>query len=206
MGDSLYHEEGGGLEPRDPTLEDLAKICHELNARGAKYVVVGGFAIILHGYPRHTGDIDLLVSTSPENEKLVIDSVATLPDGAAREVRPGEIAENTVVRVMDEVLVDLMHSGCGITYESAIGDAVMKEVYGVRFPVASQRTLWKMKQTLREKDIPDKIFLRQWAEDTGIELDPSPSSAATSLPQSGWLDRLAFKIETWLTNRRMRKP
>jgi hypothetical protein len=38
-------------ECREPSLEDLAKLCGDLNAAGAKYVVVGGFAIIQAGYP-----------------------------------------------------------------------------------------------------------------------------------------------------------
>jgi hypothetical protein len=34
-------------------------ICRELNSRGARYVVIGGFAIIASGFPRVTADIDL---------------------------------------------------------------------------------------------------------------------------------------------------
>ena len=33
------------LESREPTVEDLRDLCRDLNQRGAKYVVVGGFAI-----------------------------------------------------------------------------------------------------------------------------------------------------------------
>jgi len=36
-------------------------------------VVIGGFAIIHHGFPRLTHDIDLLIETTPENEARVID-------------------------------------------------------------------------------------------------------------------------------------
>jgi hypothetical protein len=61
MGDEAYHEESGEAASRDPSLEDVANLCRELNDGGANYVVVGGFAIILHGYPRGTTDIDFLV-------------------------------------------------------------------------------------------------------------------------------------------------
>lgn len=40
------------LEPREPTLEDLRELCRELNRRGARYVIVGGFAIRAAGYNR----------------------------------------------------------------------------------------------------------------------------------------------------------
>lgn len=52
------------LAPREPTFADLTHLCAELDCRSARYVVVGGFAIILHGYPRFTGDIDLLIETT----------------------------------------------------------------------------------------------------------------------------------------------
>jgi len=50
---------------RAPTLDDLARVCAALNARGARYVLIGGFAVIAHGAVRTTKDIDLLVDPDP---------------------------------------------------------------------------------------------------------------------------------------------
>ena len=67
------HDEGGEEKvPRPPQFSDLSRICGELNRLGARYVVIGGFAIIHHGFPRLTHDIDLLIETTPENEARVI--------------------------------------------------------------------------------------------------------------------------------------
>lgn len=180
---------------REPDFSDVAGICAALNDLGAKYVLVGGFAIILHGFPRFTTDIDLLIEVGPENEARVLEALARLPDGAARQVKPGEVDAYSVVRIGDEVLVDLMKSGCGVTYAVAVKDAVTKDVQGVPVTVASQQTLWRMKQTLREKDIPDKIFLRQWAEQAGIQLDPLPLLEVSAPDADSWLVRLAHRIE-----------
>src|SRR5207249_4258138 len=59
------------LEPRAPEENDVVLLCRRLNELGARYVVVGGFAIILAGLPRTTGDIDLIVATDLENEARV---------------------------------------------------------------------------------------------------------------------------------------
>lgn len=89
-----------------------------------------------------------------------------------RELKPGEVAEYSVVRVMDEIVVDLMRSACGIEYAEAAKDAVVREVAGVPIPFASPRMLWRMKKpTRREKDAPDLLFLRCWFEARG-ELPP----------------------------------
>ena len=40
-----------------------------LNAHGARYVVVGGYAVAYHGYPRFTGDMDVFIEPSEENSR-----------------------------------------------------------------------------------------------------------------------------------------
>ncbi len=156
------------LEPRQPTEDDLVLLCRRLNEVGAKYVVVGGFAVIQAGYGRPTGDIDLIVATDLENEALVYRGLEALPDKAVLELKPGEVAEYVVVRVADEVVVDLMRSASGIEYAEAAQDVVVREVQGVAIPFASPRLLWRMKvHTHREKDAGDLVFLRQYFEACG---------------------------------------
>ena len=151
------------LEPREPTLEDLRDLCRELNERGALYVVIGGWAMRAAGYNRRTMDVDLLVATDGANEARVYSALATLPDNAVRELHPGELQKYNVIRVGDEILVDLMRSAAGIDYAEAAKDVVVREVDGVPIPFASPRLLWRMKSiTHREKDTDDLLFLREW--------------------------------------------
>jgi hypothetical protein len=56
---------------REPETTDVVAICGWLNEVGAKYVLVGGLAIVLQGYPRFTADIDLLIKVDRENVKGV---------------------------------------------------------------------------------------------------------------------------------------
>ena len=158
------------LEPREPTVEDLRDLCRELNRRGAKYVVVGGFAMLAANYNRRTMDVDLVVAADLENEAKVFSALATLPDNAVRELQPGELQKYNVVRVGDEILVDLMRSAGGIDYAEAATDVVVREVDGVSIPFASPRMLWRMKAgTHREKDASDLVFLRHWFAERGEE-------------------------------------
>lgn len=59
------------LAPRPPLQDDLVDLCRRLNKEEAKYVVVGGFAIISFGWARMTNDVDLLVATDPDNFRSV---------------------------------------------------------------------------------------------------------------------------------------
>jgi len=161
------------LEPREPTVEDLRDLCRELNSRGANYVVIGGFAIRAANYGRRTMDVDLIVATDRENETKVFSALSTLPDNAVRELQPGELQKYNVIRVGDEIMVDLMRSAGGIEYAEAARETIIREVDGVPIPFASPRLLWRMKaNTHRAKDAADLVFLRQWFAEQGQEPPP----------------------------------
>ena len=117
------------LEVREPTVEDLRDLCRELNKRGAKYVVVGGFAIRAANYNRTTMDVDLVVAADAENEAKVFSALSTLPDNAVRELQSGELQQYSVIRVIDEIVVDLMRSAGGIDYDEAAKDVTVKSIW-----------------------------------------------------------------------------
>lgn len=168
MADGPFDPETGELIPRAPQREDLVALCRELNAKGARYVVVGGFAIIRAGLPRTTGDVDLVIDASLENEAKVFAALESLPDQAVKELAPGEVSKYAVVRVADEILVGLMERASGIDYAEASQSMVIHEVDGVAIPFASPELLWRMKsRTHREKDRGDLQFLRMWFEAEG---------------------------------------
>ena len=142
------------LESRLPTEDDLVLLCRRLNELGARYLVIGGFAIIQSGLPRSTGDIDLLVAADLENEALVYRALEVFPDKASRQLQPGEVGKYGVVRVADEVIVDLMRAACGIEYAEASQQVVVREVQGVLIPFASARLLWRTKIELIARKTP----------------------------------------------------
>ena len=113
-----------GPYAREPQVEDLVRICRALNDAGARYILIGGFAVIAHGGARTTKDIDLLVDASPDNVTRVKQALRILEDRAIDQVDDTDIARYTVVRVADEIVVDLMALACGINYTDAAKDAM----------------------------------------------------------------------------------
>jgi hypothetical protein len=61
---SLYKQNDN--EPRGR----LKRVYRILNALKARYIVVDAFALAYHGYPRYTGDIDLLLNVLPRTPRL----------------------------------------------------------------------------------------------------------------------------------------
>lgn len=50
--------------------QDFQEFIQALNINGVKYILVGGYAVILHGYIRSTADMDIWVDKTKENKKL----------------------------------------------------------------------------------------------------------------------------------------
>jgi len=152
-------DEDDDRSARAPEPDDVIRICRALNESGARYLLIGGFAVIAHGAGRFTKDIDLLVDDALDNIARVKRALSVLADNAAAEVADDDVQRYVVVRVADEVVVDLMGRACGLSYGEAARDAETLERDGVRIPVASPATLIRTKNTHRPQDAIDRTFL-----------------------------------------------
>jgi predicted nucleotidyltransferase len=152
-------------EVRPPTIDDLRRICRSLDEAGARYVLIGGFAVILWGGARTTKDIDLLVDPAPENVERLKRALSVLEDDAAAEIESGDLQRYTVVRVADEVMVDLLARACGVTWAEASPSAEVMDLDGVRVVVADRATLIRTKQTARPSDAADRAWLATSTDD-----------------------------------------
>jgi hypothetical protein len=54
--------------------EDFQDFLKAFNKNAVKYVLVGGYSVIIHGYSRTTGDMDLLVEKSKENYLRIVEA------------------------------------------------------------------------------------------------------------------------------------
>ena len=141
---------------RAPELEDLVSLCRALNREGVRYVLIGGFAVILHGLVRTTKDVDLLIDPDARNIQALRRAMGSLPDNAIALVEDQDVAKYRVVRVADEIVVDLMAEACGVSYADAIQSGVERLPVGdVEVPVASKELLIRVKDTLRDSDKSD---------------------------------------------------
>jgi hypothetical protein len=150
---------GDATYSRPPNKQDLISICRALQETGARYVLVGGLAMGFHGRNRMTHDIDLLVDPSPENMKKIKEALMILPDKAITEIEPGDLEKYVVVRIADEVVIDLMGGIGEISVDNA-GTEVFT-VDDVNIMVADIKTVIETKRGLRPHDKMDLLFLQE---------------------------------------------
>jgi predicted nucleotidyltransferase len=154
-------KENGGL--RMELQKEIVRVCAGLNREGVKYVVVGGCAVILHGYYRTTHDIDLLVDSSPENiRKLKKVLQEIFQSDEVSEIRDVDISEYAVVRFAPEsgeIVIDLIGKIGKIDFELAAQDIEELKLEGIKIPICGLSTLIETKKGVRPKDKEDLLFL-----------------------------------------------
>ncbi len=106
-------------------------------------------------------DIDLLVAPDPENIERLRDALSILEDKAVLEMTPDDVRKYTVVRVADEVVIDLLALACSVSLNDVASDIEIANVQGIEIPYLSPEALLRTKQTLRDKDVLDRLFLEE---------------------------------------------
>lgn len=128
----------------------------------------------------YSNDLDLLVEKSPDYLALVREALNVLPDRAAAEMDVRDLEKYEVVRVIDEITVNVRGAACDLTFGELAHLVDWQNVEGVRIPVAMPAWLWLTKKTHREKAALDRAFLRNWFAERGLE---PPTSAAGGCPE-----------------------
>ena len=149
---------------RPATLEDLKALIRSLNERGVDYLLIGGYALFAHGYHRSTTDIDLLVPANRAMGERVREALMALPDQAAKDIDPAWFEESENIRVADAFMVDIMLNACGETYETLKQYAETIDLDGIPIRTINLEGLLLTKQTMRDKDVADRIILEQALE------------------------------------------
>lgn len=166
---------------RPATLTDLKALIESLNAHRADYLLIGGYALFAHGYHRATTDIDVLVPATRAAGERIKEALMILPDKSAREIDPSWFEEGDNIRVADAFVVDIMLNACGETYETLQVFAETVDLEGVSVRTINLEGLLRTKQTMRDKDIADRVVLeralaniREHSEDTarGGKIEP----------------------------------
>lgn len=147
--------------------EDYKEMLQILSANEVEFLIVGAYAMGVHGYPRATGDIDLWVLVSRDNSKKVYKSLEQF--GAPLE----EIDEQTFCS--DGVVfqigvaprrIDIITHIDGVDFKQAYANKQQLDIGGIKVPVISLEYLIKNKEsTGREKDRLDVKYLRSQQQD-----------------------------------------
>lgn len=137
-----------------PDFKDFLRL---LNTHSVKYLLVGGYAVGYHGYPRATGDMDIWIEVSEENSKR---TAAAFRDFGMPEEGISEglfMEKNKVIRMgMPPVRLEVITSASGVEFSECYSKRDVIEIEGIPVNFISLEDLKTNKAAAkRHKDLED---------------------------------------------------
>lgn len=136
---------------------DFSEFLKLLHSNHVEFLIVGGFAVALHGYPRTTADLDIWICRNAENARRIVETLNQF--GFSRTALNVEmfLAPDQVIRMgiapnRIEILTDID----GVDFSHCFSRADFTNVEGIRIPVISLDDLRTNKAASgRPRDIDD---------------------------------------------------
>jgi hypothetical protein len=163
------------MERQDPKLDLAAPV---MVKEGARFVLVGGFAVIANRFVRATEDIDFLVPDDEENDRRVLAALQAL--GGVRQRDGVPLADEHLIggshlRAITEAgIVGIIRGGLApLDYETVEERSMVAEYGGAEFRVAGLRSIVGSKRLAdRARDRNDLIGLEEVHGE--LPIDPIP--------------------------------
>ncbi len=115
---------------------DFKEFVASFNARAVEYLVVGGYALAVHGRPRYTGDIDLWIRASDDNAQRVLAALADFGfAGLNITVADLTLPGNVIQLGYPPRRIDLLASIDGVDFDACHARRLQVQVDGVELPV-----------------------------------------------------------------------
>ncbi len=143
--------------------ENFKKFIKLLNANDVKYIIVGGFAVAYHGYPRYTKDIDFWVWANTENAEKLVKTIQDFGFGLADfKIQDFLNLDNVIQLGYEPNRIDIITQLDGLDFETCFPKAIQVEFEEIPLNFISFEDLIKNKlATGRPKDRLDARTLEK---------------------------------------------
>ena len=137
--------------------EDFRDFLKLLNDHEVEYLLIGGYAVGYHGFPRTTLDMDVWVAINPDNATKMVDVMigfGFLPEAVSPEIF---INAKGIIRMgVPPLRLEVLKEIDGVEFRECYGRRIVDNLDGVEVSIISLRDLRKNKKASgRPKDIVD---------------------------------------------------
>jgi len=141
-------------------LNQLQGVFSLLQKHNVKYLVIGGIASVLHGVPRATFDLDMLIEATPDNALKLLEALKEAGLGTASLLSVEELLAHEITVFKDYVRIDVQTSTLGIEFVKAWKNRDTMDYQGQIFFVLSKDDLILSKRAAgRKVDLEDVRLL-----------------------------------------------
>ena len=136
---------------------DFKEFIESLNANNVRYLVVDGYAVALHGYPRYTKDLDVWIEPKIQNANNVLNALTAFGFGSLDITADDFLEEGNIIQLgYPPNRIDLITSLKGLMFENCYPERVQVEIQGVLIDFIDIENLkTNKKATGRPQDLAD---------------------------------------------------
>ncbi len=141
-------------------LNQLQGVFSSFQKHKVKYVVIGGIASVLHGVPRATFDLDILIEATPSNAENLLKALIEADLGTASLLTPDELLAHEITIFKDRVRIDVQTRTPGIEFQQVWKNRKTVDYQGQEFHILSKKDLIASKRAVgRDVDLDDVRLL-----------------------------------------------
>jgi hypothetical protein len=130
-----------------PLPEDWRAFIESLDSNGVEYLIVGAVALAHHGFPRYTGDLDILIRNSPENAERLETALADFGFAGLGLEAADFVDSSRVIQLgVPPNRIDLLTSITGVSFDEAWDDREEADLGGTRVKLIGRRALIRNKR------------------------------------------------------------
>ena len=100
-------------------LNRLGEVFASFHKHQVKYLVIGGIAAVLHGVPRATFDLDILIEATKDNAQRLLEAMIEAQLGTATLIEAQELLAQEITIFQDRIRIDVQTKTPGIKFETA---------------------------------------------------------------------------------------
>ena len=136
---------------------DFKEFIKSLNENKVRYLVVGGYAVAVHGYPRYTKDLDIWIESRPDNADKIIAALDQFGFGSLDLQSEDFIEPDKIIQLgYPPNRIDLITSLPGVDFNQCFSQRVEIEIDGVQVNFIDLENLKKNKRASnRAQDLAD---------------------------------------------------
>lgn len=137
--------------------QDFKEFIALLNQHNVRYLVVGGYAVAIHGHPRYTKDLDIWVWVDIENAKNILTTLKEFGFASLDLTEQDFLTFGYVIQLgVPPNRIDILTQADGLEFESCYSSKVIVEINGLAVNFIDLANLKKNKQaTGRFQDLAD---------------------------------------------------
>jgi len=112
--------------------KDFKEFIQLLNANKVKYLVVGGYALAVYGYPRYTKDLDIWIWIDQENAVKMVQVLNEFGFGALNLMESDFLEEGYVIQLgQPPNRIDIFNSLSGVEFKQCYPNRKLEEIDGL---------------------------------------------------------------------------